>query len=1302
MAENLATFTELPWAPPQEFDGYEVRGALGRGGMGEVYLAHDKLLDRLVAIKFIRAARGRARELCLNEARANAKLQHPNVVAIYRVGEIEERPYIVSEYVRGRSLNQLDLPLPWQRALELGIGLVRGLSAAHRRGILHRDLKLSNAILGSDNDVKLLDFGLAKILEHASTDEELLPVPNIVDQSAGASGGESHTTLDLDGRMPKRTSPKKAVAPTPPMAAATPAPPIVRPPESQHSSLATEASVIAGTPVYMAPEVLRGEPASMRSDIYSMGALLYALCTRDPPFRGLPLLDLVRVVNETDALSLLDAASGMDPGFAATVDRCLRRNPEERYGTADELREALEALHDTGQRASVPEGNPYRGLLPFESTHRSLFFGRRSEVGTIVERLRTEPSLLIVGDSGSGKSSLVRAGVLPLLSEGVLDRHRSWQLTAMVPGRHPHAALLHALRELLGHSRVQLLQQLKHSPRELGRELHAMLGEKKGAVLLVDQLEELVTQSDAAEAEWVAEALGSLIGGSSGFRLLMTARADHLARLSALPGLGEEISRAFYLLRPLSPEKLREVIVGPARCKGVRFESEALLDRLVEGAAYTDGGLPLLQFALAELWEARSGDVITEQAMLSIGGVEGALARHADHVLSQLSPAQRNAARRILLSLLNHTGTRKRRGHDELLQGNELAREALEKLVQGRLVVAREALEGASYELAHEALIKGWTTLRTWIERQGERRAIYQRLSMAAREWRRLERQHEGLWAQRQLDEAASLDSYELNPLEIEFLQASERQVRRQKWGRLAAISSVPVLGALLGLGVWMILQRAAYRQVTELVAEGRTYLHDMRNLDHQLSPLQAQSFLAFDQQRLDDGERLWSEVLKKRRQRQRAQTNALAFVKSANQTMAKPRQDVLGFSAEVYAAIAEIAESEHDHEQLAFALRRIHRMEPTTQGLQLWNAPGKLSVRTTPLGTEVHIQQYNPTEDKHRRLGEERSLGRTPLLDLPVAPGSYLLTLRTPERDIVYYPMELQPGAAIEVNTDIPRPNLLPADFVFIPDGEVLFGTYHDEEIRSFVMQTVPIHKVHVPAFLMSRHEITYRQWLTYLRATQLKPPPELQPSVSANAATATADRPMLLTLRPDGKFQLLLRLGPQVLQAIEGEPLVYSTRSGEKRQRDWLALPVSGVLPDEAMAFAAWLNTTNHPRWARLCNELEWERAARGADDREFPHGDVLAPGEANYFDTYGGDVSDLGLDEVGAHPATRSPFGIDDLSGNVAEWTISTLRPEQFLLRGGNFFSQRNSLRISTRQPADPNRRDIGAGLRICAGL
>ncbi|HEY0989190.1 MAG TPA: serine/threonine-protein kinase, partial [Kofleriaceae bacterium] len=158
------------WAPPEELDGFRVVRQLGRGGMGMVYLAYDDVLDRSVALKFMGAAdlKAEARSRFLVEARAIARLQHPNIVGIYRVGEVLGRPYLAYEHIVGRSLDELPKPVPWLRALELVLGVARGLSAAHRRDVLHRDIKPANVMLADSGEIKLLDFGLAKLLDDSA------------------------------------------------------------------------------------------------------------------------------------------------------------------------------------------------------------------------------------------------------------------------------------------------------------------------------------------------------------------------------------------------------------------------------------------------------------------------------------------------------------------------------------------------------------------------------------------------------------------------------------------------------------------------------------------------------------------------------------------------------------------------------------------------------------------------------------------------------------------------------------------------------------------------------------------------------------------------------------------------------------------------------------------------------------------------------------------------------------------------------------------------------------------------------
>src|ERR1044071_1148495 len=176
--DNIAwrRMTEPEWRPPDTFEEYRLVRLLGRGTMGGVYLGHDPLLDRPVAVKFVRAAKDPvARARFFDEARAIARLQHPNVVAIFRIAEVAGHPYLVSEYVRGKPLDQIDRPAPSRQVLEIALDLARGLAAAHRCGVLHRDVKPANAILSDDGRAKLLDFGLASGVDASALDDDAPP-----------------------------------------------------------------------------------------------------------------------------------------------------------------------------------------------------------------------------------------------------------------------------------------------------------------------------------------------------------------------------------------------------------------------------------------------------------------------------------------------------------------------------------------------------------------------------------------------------------------------------------------------------------------------------------------------------------------------------------------------------------------------------------------------------------------------------------------------------------------------------------------------------------------------------------------------------------------------------------------------------------------------------------------------------------------------------------------------------------------------------------------------------------------------
>jgi hypothetical protein len=315
----------------------------------------------------------------------------------------------------------------------------------------------------------------------------------------------------------------------------------------------------------------------------------------------------------------------------------------------------------------------------------------------------------------------------------------------------------------------------------LSRSLRKQLGNDRGLVLFIDQLEELLTLADREDARTVDAALGALGSGVPGVRLLATLRADFITRFATLGHLSEDLSRVLYVLRPLTPERVREVILGPAQATGTRFEADEMVEELVSATAASEGSLPLLQFALAELWEARdpATNTITRAALDAVGGVDGALARHADAVITGLLPSQRAAARRLLSRLVTLEGTRARRTEEELGTGDPAIREALDALVRGRLLVAQDAERGSAYEVAHEVLVRGWGTLKRWLEEDANRRVVREGLARAAAEWERLGRARDGLLGKKQLEEIDGIAAADLTATENALIAASRTTLRR-------------------------------------------------------------------------------------------------------------------------------------------------------------------------------------------------------------------------------------------------------------------------------------------------------------------------------------------------------------------------------------------------------------------------------------------------------------------------------------------------------------------------------------------
>jgi serine/threonine protein kinase/formylglycine-generating enzyme required for sulfatase activity len=1257
---------------PPTLAEFRIVRKLGQGGMGEVYLGHDTLLDRPVAIKLVRdlAPDEAVRAQFLLEARAAARIQHPNVVTIHRVGEFAGLTFIVSEFVRGETLAELPRPLPSNRVLEIGIDLARGLGAAHRRGVLHRDLKPSNAVLTDEGIVKLLDFGLAKLFDSSLHKEQLARLSDVYPRAAEER--PSHPRAE-------RTS---------------------LPPEDLGASISggdEGDESIVGTPYYMAPETWLGLPATRRADVYSLGALLFELATGRTPHAHVPFGRLPGVVSSKPAPLLATLAPEVDPALAAIIDRCLRIEPDDRFPSGEELREALEQLQAARGTEVFPEGNPYRGLLSFEAEHRALFFGRSQEIGTLLDRLRSDSFVLVAGDSGSGKSSLCRAGVLPRALDGAFDPQRSFRTAACVPGRRPLVALARAVAEAVGVDEDDLARLVRVAPTQLRATLLGWAGRTNGLLIFIDQLEELVTVSERAEAEIVSEALSALAERAPGVRMLFTIRSDFLGRAAALPALGDDLARGLYLLRPLSPEGIREAIVGPARKMGVAFESEALVDSLVASTARAEGGLPLLQFALAELWEARGGgDRITAASLERIGGVEGALARHADHVVAALPEDQKAASRRVLRGLVTEQRTRARRAEDELVGGDPCARAALAALVRGRLLAAREVEGATTYELAHEALLTGWSALRRLVDEERDGRRVRQRIELAAAEWERLGKSRDALWGKAQLAEAAQVPSDDLGPREAAFVRASQRALERQTRGRRLMLVTVPLLLIAIFGAAELRARRALEARVATHEARATGLVTELDIVEAEAYSLRRRAFSAFDMKRRGEGERLWTEARARAAEvddRSRAASSEL----EAALVIDTSRRDLRERLADLLYRRLLRAEREHQTALRDELLRRLRVYDVSGELLRSLDESAIVQIESDPPGAEVALTQITLPADGPAVQSPARVVGATPIPSLELPQGSYSITLRAPGRAEVRHPIVLDRGQRIVLRLQLPRAEDIPPGFAYIPPGRFLFGSADEDNVRRAFLVAVPMHEVATDAYLIARYETTFGDWIEYLRT--------LPPSHRARNALRMVDGDMNGALRlvelPDGRWELTLRPTARAFTARSGEPLVFPARK-HRIEQDWLRMPVSGLSLEDVSGYLAWLDESGRVKGARLCTGYEWERAARGADARLYPHGNALGPEDANFDETYGKDPDSMGPDEVGAHPRGVSPFGVEDLAGNIFEWVESTLDPREGIVRGGAYFYDKVTARSTNRGVVDRQYRDPRLGLRVCASL
>ena len=491
--------------------------------------------------------------------------------------------------------------------------------------------------------------------------------------------------------------------------------------------------------------------------------------------------------------------------------------------------------------ASGAAVNPFRGLRPFSEDDAHSFFGRDRLIAEIVRRV-TEGARLIalIGPSGSGKSSAVRAGLIPAIRKGAVAGSDQWLVAHMLPGSDPLIELEAALLRSTIDAPDSLTEALRADDGSglVRAALRVLPTESSRMVLVVDQFEELFTlvEDEAVQKRFLDQLVGAVDDAYGRVVVVITLRADFYSRPLEHSKFGGRMGKGVVNVVPLSSDELEAAALQPARRSGVTLEP-ALLAELIADVLGQPGALPMFQYTLTELFDRRVGDLLTIDTYRSISGVQGALTRTAEELFDQLESSEQEVAKQLFLRLVTiaeHDEWSRRRVHAAELVALDVDVVTMQKVIElfarrRLLSLDRDQVSGdPTVEVAHEALLSGWERLREWIEQNRDDLLRHRELANAAGRWETSGRDQDYVYVGGRLDEAqrwseesaitltdgergflgaAMARRQEEEDRERERQEAQDRLEHSARWRARGLVAAVALLVLVVGGGLFAILR---------------------------------------------------------------------------------------------------------------------------------------------------------------------------------------------------------------------------------------------------------------------------------------------------------------------------------------------------------------------------------------------------------------------------------------------------------------------------------------------------------------